>query len=164
MRPPRAVDEPSPAYLVDDCHLLGSLDGILHQQVVETVALVGQGRGRQRLPLLPHHRAVDGGADPDALGALGDDSRQHQHLGVHAGLLGEMPAAQPDVVPAHVLDGVDLLVVFQVRLLLEERAAPVVGMPGHHVALVQGIPSIEQSEIHSDPPGPFANPSVPSQI
>ena len=70
------------------------------------------------------------------LGAFGDDCRQHQDLGIHAGLLGEMPSAQPDIVPAHVLYGVDLLVVPQVCLLLEERAAPVVGVPGHLASVV----------------------------
>ena len=146
-----AVDEAALANLVHDGDLLGDLEGVFGLEVVEGVALVGQGPGRRLFAGQPQRGPVDGGADADVLGVVGDDGGQHQRLGVHAALGGEVAAAEPDVVPTGVLDVVDFLEVLLVGLGFQELAALVVGVPGHHAALVNGVPGGKQSKVHAGP-------------
>ena len=77
------------------------------------------------------------------LGPFGDHSGQHQDLRVHACLLGKVAAAEPEVVPAHLLDSVDFFVVLGVGLRLQKLSPTIFGIPWNLAVGVQGVPSVE---------------------
>src|SRR6267142_3728181 len=104
-----------------------------------------------RLPGLLQHLAVDGRPDLDPTGAAGDHSGQHEHLRIHARLLGKVTSPEPDVVPAHRLHCINLDEIPGVRCLLEKFPSMIRGIPGDFATSVQGIPGIEQSKVHHRP-------------
>ena len=82
---------------------------------------------------------MDGGPNLYVLGVVGDDGRQHEGLGVHAALGGEVTAAEPDVVPARILDVLDLPEVLLVGIGFQEPTTLIVGVPGDHAAFVNSV-------------------------
>src|SRR6266511_5332018 len=104
-----------------------------------------------RLPGLLQHRAVDGRPDLDPTGAGGDHGGQHEHLRIHARLLGKVTSPEPDVVPAHRLHRFNLSPVPGVRFLLEKLPSTIIGIPGDFATSVQGIPRVEKSKVHAHP-------------
>src|SRR5882724_13393029 len=104
-----------------------------------------------RLPGLLQHRAVDGRPDLDPTGAAGDHSGQHEHLRIHARLLGKVTSPEPDVVPAHRLHRLNLDEIPGVRFLLEKFPSTISRIPGNLATSVHGIPGMEQSKVHHRP-------------
>ena len=112
---------------------------------------MGERPRRGFIPWLLEYGAVDGGPNLDPVGAAGNGSRQHEGLRVHAPLGGEVAAAQPDVVPPHLLYRVHLFPVLGVRRLFQELPTAVLSVPGNFVSHVHGIPSGEKSKVHTCP-------------
>src|SRR5687767_14555709 len=103
------------------------------------------------IPWLLEDGAMDGGPNLDLLGAARNGRGQHEWLRVHAPLGGEVAAAQPDVVPPHLLDRVHLFPVLGVRRLFQKLPTAILGVPGNFVSYVHGIPGGEKSKVHTCP-------------